>query len=121
DRLRNHSKSINIQIPTTDPNTDPLRKYYIILDLGKLTIELRVLTHILLDCPFYRRERHALHLKLRCNASTIPFLLGNPAAVKHMLAFARSTGRFKEYEEPVDKLEMNARRTAELIAGARAL
>ena len=77
--------------------------------------------HILLDCPFYRRERHALQLKLRRNASSIPFLLGNPAAVKHTLTFARSTGRFKEFEEPVDKPETNARRTAELIAGARTL
>src|ERR1700720_3545139 len=39
--------SINIRIPTTDPNTDPSRKYYIILDLEKLTIELRVLTQAL--------------------------------------------------------------------------
>jgi ribonuclease HI len=86
-----------------------------------LTVE--TVKHVLIDCPFYRRERHILQQKLRRNATSIPFLLSNPVAVKHVLTFIRSTGRFKSYEEPKeeDRLMTNARRRAELIAGAKAL
>jgi ribonuclease HI len=86
-----------------------------------LTVE--TVKHVLLDCPFYRRERHILQLKLRRNTASIPFLLSNPVAVKHALTFIRSTGRFREYEEAGEEniIMMNARRSAELIARARAL
>jgi hypothetical protein len=79
--------------------------------------------HVLIDCPFYRRERHILQQKLRRNATSIPFLLSNPVAVKHVLTFIRSTGRFKSYKEPKeeDRLMTNARRRAKLIAKAKAL
>jgi ribonuclease HI len=60
-----------------------------------LTVE--TVRHVLLDCPFYARKRHILQLKLRRNASSIPFLLSSPVAVKHLLTFIHSTGRFKEY------------------------
>jgi hypothetical protein len=86
-----------------------------------LTVE--TVKHVLIDCPFYRHEWHILQQKLRRNATSIPFLLSSPVAVKHVLTFIRSTGRFKSYEEPKeeDQLMTNARRNAELIARAKAL
>jgi ribonuclease HI len=84
-------------------------------------ITVETVKHILLDCPFYRRERHILQSKLRRNATSIPFLLSNPAAVKHTLTFIRSTGRFNEYVEAEDRPMTNARRNAELIAKAKAI
>jgi hypothetical protein len=44
-------------------------------------------------------------------------------AVKHVLTFIRSTGRFKSYKGPKeeDRLMTNARCNAELIARAKAL
>jgi hypothetical protein len=60
-------------------------------------------------------------IKLKRNASSIPFLLSSPAAVKHLLTFIHSTGRFKDYTLPDDRPMTNARRNAELIAGAKEL
>ena len=84
-----------------------------------LTVE--TVRHVLLDCLFYVRERHILQLKLRRNASSIPFLLSSPVAVKHLLTFIHSTGRFKEYVQSDDRPMTNARRNAELIAKAKAI
>jgi hypothetical protein len=86
-------------------------------------LEVETVKHVLIDCLFYRRERHILQQKLRRNATSLPFLLSNPVAVKHALTFARSTGRFASYEETKEEdcVMTNARRNAELIAGARAL
>ena len=84
-------------------------------------ITVETVKHVLLDCPFYRRERHVLQLKLRRNASSIPFLLSSPDAVKHLLTFIHSTGRLKEYALPDDRPMTNALRTAEIIAGAKEL
>jgi ribonuclease HI len=84
-------------------------------------ITVETVKHVLLDCPFYRRERHVLQIKLKRNASSIPFLLSSPAAVKHLLTFIHSTGRFKDYTLPDDRPMTNARRNAELIAGAKEL
>jgi ribonuclease HI len=84
-----------------------------------LTVE--TVKHVLLDCPFYIRERHILQLKLWRNAASIPFLLSSPDAVKHLLTFIHSTGRFKDYSQSEDRPMTNARRNAELIAKAREL
>jgi hypothetical protein len=77
--------------------------------------------HILLDCPFHARERHILQLKLWRNASSIPFLLSSPVAVKHLLTFIHSTGHFKDYVQSEDRPMTNAHCNAKLIAKARAL
>jgi hypothetical protein len=84
-------------------------------------ITVETVKHVLLDCPFYRRKHHVLQLKLRRNASSIPFLLSSPDAVKHLLTFIHSTGRLKEYALPDDRPMTNALRTAEIIAGAKEL
>jgi hypothetical protein len=84
-----------------------------------LTVE--TVKHVLLDCPFYLRERHILQLKLRRNATSIPFLLSSPVAVKHLLTFIHSTGRFKDYAQSEDRPMTNARHNAEIIAKARAI
>ena len=84
-------------------------------------ITVETIKHVLLDCPFYQRERHILQLKLRRNASSIPYLLSTPAATKHLLTFIHSTGRFTDYALPDDRPMTNARRKAELIARAKEL
>ena len=43
--------------------------------------------HFLIDCPFYRHKRHALHTKLRCNTGSLSFLLSSPVAVLPLLKF----------------------------------
>jgi hypothetical protein len=48
-------------------------------------------------------------------------LLSSPVAVKHLLTFIQSTGRFKEYVQSDDRPMMNVRRDAELIAKAQAI
>jgi len=84
-------------------------------------ITVETVRHLLIDCPFYKRERHTLQLKLKRNATSVSFLLSKPAAIKHLLTFLQSTGRFKEHFGSNDKPFTNARRKAELIAGAREL
>jgi hypothetical protein len=84
-------------------------------------ITVETVKHLLIDCPFYRRERHVLQRKIKRNAASISFLLSNPTALKPLLTFIHSTGRFKDHFGSDDKLMTNARRKAELLAGARAL
>ena len=60
-------------------------------------ITVETIKHFLLDCPSYRRERHELRSKLRRNASSLSFLLSSPVAVKPLLKFVHSTGRFKPF------------------------
>ena len=53
--------------------------------------------HFLIDCPYYRHKRHALHTKLRCNAGSLSFLLSSPIAALPVLKFVHATGRFKAH------------------------
>jgi hypothetical protein len=50
-----------------------------------------------------------------------PLLLSSTVAVKHLLTFIHSTGRFKEYVQSDDRPMTNAHCDAELIAKARAI
>ena len=79
--------------------------------------------HFLIDCPFYRHERHALHIKLRRNAGSLSFLLSSPVAVLPVLKFVHATGRFKAHsgKSPKDKIPTRARRNAELHKAYEAL
>jgi hypothetical protein len=75
--------------------------------------------HFLLDCPFYRHERHTLQRKLRRNAGSLSFLLSSPIAVIPLLKFVHATGRFKTFfgKNNEDKIMTNSRRIAELRSG----
>ena len=84
-------------------------------------ITVETVKHFLIDCPFYRHERHILQTRLKRNAASVSFLLSNPAATKHLLTYICATGRFREHFGTDDKPMTNARRDAELIANARAL
>jgi hypothetical protein len=46
-------------------------------------LTVKTVRHLLVDCPFYRRERHTLQLKLKCNATSVSFSLSKPAAIEH--------------------------------------
>jgi hypothetical protein len=72
--------------------------------------------HFLLECPQYARERHELRRKLRRNSDSISFLLSNPSAILPLLKFVHSTGHFKAHfgKDPIDQIQTNARRNAEL-------
>jgi ribonuclease HI len=84
-----------------------------------LTVE--TVKHFLLDCPFYRRERHELQSKLRRNAHSISFLLSSPVATKPLLKFVHSTGRFKPFFESGNREQYtNAKYVADKRAEGRA-
>ncbi|KAG2048698.1 hypothetical protein BDR06DRAFT_867019, partial [Suillus hirtellus] len=51
--------------------------------------------HLLLDCPQYRHERHAMIIALGREATSIAFLLSDPAATSHLVRYINTTGRFK--------------------------
>jgi hypothetical protein len=50
--------------------------------------------HFLLICPKYVHEQHHLRHQLCHNADSLQFLLSNPAALKPLLKYVNSTGRF---------------------------
>jgi ribonuclease HI len=52
-------------------------------------ITVETVKHFLLDCPQYRKERHALQCKLRRNAGSLSFLLSNSAAIIPLLKFVQ--------------------------------
>jgi len=85
-------------------------------------IIVEMVKHFLLDCPYYRKERHILQCKLCHNAGSLSFLLNNPAAVIPLLKFVYSTGHFKTFfsKDNKDKIYTNARNIAELHASAAA-
>jgi len=84
-------------------------------------ITVETVKHFLLDCPFYRRERHELQSKLRRNASSISFLLSSPVATKHLLKFVHSTGRFKSFLNSGNRDQYtNAKYVADKRAAGRA-
>lgn len=55
-------------------------------------ITVETVKHLLVECPFYRREQHHLQQKLWRNATSVSFLLSNPTASEHLLKFVHSTG-----------------------------
>ena len=57
-------------------------------------ITVETVKHFLLVCPKYAHERHQLRHQLRRKADSLPFLLSSPAAIKPLLKFVNSTGRF---------------------------
>ena len=67
------------------------------LNCQSITVE--SVKHFLIDCLFYQHERHALQQKLRCNASSLSFLLSCPVAVLPVLKFVHATGQFKAHFE----------------------
>jgi len=85
-------------------------------------IIVQTVKHFLLDCPYYRKERHTLQHKLCCNAESLSFLPNNPAAVIPLLKFVHSTGRFKIFfsKDDKDKIHTNAHNITELRASAAA-
>jgi ribonuclease HI len=84
-------------------------------------ITVETVKHFLLDCPFYRRERHELQTKLRRNASSLSFLLSSPAATKPLLKYVHSTGRFKPFFESGNRDQYtNAKYVADKRADGRA-
>ncbi|KAG2050044.1 hypothetical protein BDR06DRAFT_892565 [Suillus hirtellus] len=52
--------------------------------------------HLLLDCPSYCHERHALVTTLGCKASSFPFLLSDPSATQHLICFLNTTQCFRK-------------------------
>ena len=79
-------------------------------------ITVETIKHFLIDCPFYRCERHALHMKLRHNASSLSFLLSSPVAVLPLLKFVHATGRFKTHfgKNIEERIPTRVQRNAEL-------
>lgn len=65
--------------------------------------------HFLLDCPHYRQQRHLLQRTLRHNAGSLSLLLNSPVAVKLLLKFVHSTGRFNTLfsKDKADKVNTN--------------
>ena len=59
---------------------------------GGITFE--TVKHFLLVCPKYVRERHQLRCQLHRNADSLPYLLSSPTALKPLLQYVNSTGRF---------------------------
>jgi len=77
--------------------------------------------HFLLDCPFYRKERHVLQSKLRRNTQSLSFLFSSPIAIKPSLKYVHSTGCFKSFLEARNHSQCtNAKNVADLRAGAHA-
>ena len=62
------------------------------LHCGGITVE--TVKHFLLVCPKYVHECHQLRCQLCQNADSLPFLLSSPAAIKPLLKYVNSTGRF---------------------------
>ena len=83
-------------------------------------ITVETVKHFLLDFPFYRRERHKLQTKLRRNASLLSFLLSSPVAVKPLLKFVHSTGRFKSFDSGNRDQYTNAKYVTDKQADGRA-
>jgi ribonuclease HI len=83
-------------------------------------ITVETVKHYLLDCPFYRRERHELQTKLRRNAYSITFLLSSPVTIKPLLKFIHSTGWFKSLLKSGNRNQRtNAKNVADLRARGR--
>ena len=51
--------------------------------------------HLLFDCPQYTCECHTLRNTLRCNASSIGFILTSEKATNVLMKYINSTSRFK--------------------------
>src|SRR6202040_4339966 len=100
-----------------------IRKYDTPVCPNCQSITVETVKHYLLDCPFYRRERHELQVKLRCNADSLSFLLSSPVATKPLLKFVHTTGRFKNHfgKSAEDKIPTRARHNAEHRRGFDAL
>ena len=86
-------------------------------------ITVETVKHFLIDCLFYRCERHALHMKLRHNTSSLSFLLSSPIAVLPLLKFIHATGRFKTHfgKKAKERIPTRARRNAELRVAYKTL
>ena len=86
-------------------------------------ITVETVKHFLLECPRYRQQRHILQRKLCRNAGSLSYLLNSPVAVRPLLNFVRSTGRFKAMfgKDKDDKTNTNARRNGELRAAGERL
>ena len=86
-------------------------------------ITVETIKHFLLECPHYRQQRHILQRKLCRNVGSLSFLLNSPVAVRPLLNFVRSTGRFKAMfgKDIDDKINTNARRNGELQAAGERL
>ncbi|KAG2051098.1 hypothetical protein BDR06DRAFT_959268 [Suillus hirtellus] len=51
--------------------------------------------HFLTTCPQYQRERHLMTCALGRNATSLPFLLSDPAATPHLVRYINATGRMR--------------------------
>src|SRR3984957_20899775 len=91
-----------------DPNTDPLRKYYIILDLGKLSIELRVLT--VYSNSHSQNLTHFLLLLQEQSQEDLPGILGMPEVYQALPSAGLS---LPEFQHLVDSL-LSHRQEADL-------
>ena len=86
-------------------------------------ITVKSVKHFLLDCPHYRQQRHILQRTLRHNAGSLSFLLNSPVAVKQLLKYVHSTGRFKTLfgKDKADRISTNARCNGELRSAGEQL
>ena len=86
-------------------------------------ITVETVRHFLLDCPFYRNERHSLQRKLRHNAGSLSFLLSSLIAVLPLLKYVHATVRFKSFfgKDMADKIRTNSHRNGELRLAAKRL
>ena len=86
-------------------------------------ITVETVKHFLIDCPFYQRERHALHMKLRRNTSSLSFLLSSPVAVLPLLKFVHATGQFKTHfgKNVEERIPTRAQHNAELHVAYKTL
>ena len=84
------------------------------------SIIVKSVKHFLINCPFYRCKHHALQQKLRCNASSLSFLLSSPVAVLPVLKFVHATGRFKAHFGK-DKIPIKSWHNTELCITYEAL
>jgi hypothetical protein len=83
-------------------------------------ITVETVKHYLLDCPFYRKERHTLQSKLCHNTHSLSFLLSSPITIKPLLKYVHSTGHFKTFlEAGSSNQRTNAKNTADFRANAR--
>ncbi|KAG2053943.1 hypothetical protein BDR06DRAFT_913424, partial [Suillus hirtellus] len=65
--------------------------------------------HYIIDCPHYRRERHALSAAVGRKASSLPYLLSKEEAIPHLIRYVNSTKRLKDTfgEIPISKKHKN--------------
>ena len=86
-------------------------------------IMVKTVRHYLLDCPFYRNERHSLQRKLHRNTGSLSFLLSSPIAVMPLLKYVHTTGRFKSFfgKDAADKICTNSHHNRELWLAAKKL